>query len=156
LKIKTPYIQSMKLPARIISQEGKNLHAVWEEDTIIKPGDEIIDIEAFRNGYTDSVRICENIEDAVYCTTSGEYKRLICGPENIGYLMSPGIINHDRVIEYLNDYTVEQLHPDTLSEILFSGGECEVQIQNLDSECHEFDVDPIPLLINNKILIHKK
>jgi hypothetical protein len=146
----------MKLPAKIISQEGKNLHVVWEEDLMIKPGDEIIDIEAFRNGYDDSVRICESIEDAIYCTNSGGYRKLICGPEKIGYFMAPGTVNHDRAIMYLDDFTVEQLHPDTLLEILSSGGECEIQIHNLDPEWYEFDEEPVPFLIDNKILIHKK
>ena len=145
----------MKLPAKIIAQEGENLHVIWENLTI-KPGDEIIDVEAFLNGYKDSVRICESVEDAIYCMDSGGYKRLICGPEKIGYFMAPGIVNHDRAIMYLDDFTVEQLHPDTIPEILSSGGECEIQIHNLAPEWDEFGEEPIPFLIDNKVLIHKK
>ena len=145
----------MKFPARIISQGGRNLHIVWE-DLTIKPGDEIVDVESFQNGGQDSIRICESTEDAIHCMDSGEYKRLICGPEKIGYFMTPGIINHDRAIMYLDDYTVEQMHPNTLLKILASGGECEIQIHNLAPEWYEFNEEPTPFLIDEKVLIHKK
>ena len=145
----------MKLPVKIISQNGGNFHIVWENPTI-NPGDEVIDVEAFHNGYQDSVRICESVEDAIFCMDSGGYKKLVCGPEKIGYFMLPGIINHDRAVMYLDDHTVEQLHPDTLKEILNSGGECEIQIHNLAPEWYEFDEQPVPFLIDNKVLIHKK
>jgi hypothetical protein len=145
----------MKLPARIISQGGKNLHIVWENRQI-NPWDEIVDIEAFHNGYDDSVRICESIEDAIYCMDSGIYKKLICGQEKIGYFMCSGIVNHDRAIMYLDNYTVEELHPSTILEILSSGGECDIQICNLSIGCHEFEEDPFPFLVHDKVLIHKK
>lgn len=145
----------MKRESILISQEGKNFHLVWK-DRHINPGDEIIDVVAFQNGYEDSVRICESIEDAIYCMDSGGYRKLICGPEKIGYYMLPGIINHDRVVTYLEDYTVEELHPKTLTGILESGGECEIQIHPLSPEWYEFGEEPTPFLINEKVLIHKK
>jgi hypothetical protein len=73
----------MKLPAKIISQSGGNLHLVWEDQSI-SPGDEIVDVEAFSNGHQNSIRICEGVEDAIFCEDSGNYKKLICGPEKIG------------------------------------------------------------------------
>ena len=145
----------MKLPAKIISQSGGNLHLVWE-DQPISPGDEIVDTESFTNGNPDSIRICEGVEDAIFCEESGNYKKLICGPEKIGYFMAPGIVNHDRAIMYLDDYTVEQLHSDTIKEILSSNGECEIQIHNLAPERYEFNEQPIPFLVDDKVLIHKK
>ena len=145
----------MKLPAKIISQSGGNLHLVWE-DQPISPGDEIVDTESFTNGNLDSIRICEGVEDAIFCEDSGNYKKLICGPEKIGYFMFPGIVNHDRAIMYLDDYTVEQLHSDTIKEILSSNGECEIQIHNLAPEGYEFNEQPIPFLVDDKVLIHKK
>jgi len=145
----------MKLPAKIISQSGENLHLVWE-DQPISPGDEIVDTESFTNGNPDSIRICEGVEDAIFCEESGNYKKLICGPEKIGYFMAPGIVNHDRAIMYLDDYTVEQLHSDTIKEILSSNGECEIQIHNLAPEWYEFNEQPIPFLVDDKVLIHKK
>ena len=145
----------MKLPAKIISQSGGNLHLVWE-DQPISPGDEIVDTESFTNGNPDSIRICEGVEDAIFCEESGNYKKLICGPEKIGYFMFPGIVNHDRAIMYLDDYTVEQLHSDTIKEILSSNGECEIQIHNLAPEWYEFNEQPVPFLIDDKVLIHKK
>lgn len=141
----------MKEPAKIISQKGKNLHIVWTNQTI-RPGDEIIDVVAFENGYGDSVRICESIEDATYCNSSGGYSKLVCGPDKIGYFMAPGIVNHDRAIMFLDDFTVEELHPNTISEILNSGGRCEIHIHNRSSE----NSNVIPFLIDGKILIHKK
>jgi hypothetical protein len=145
----------MKLPARIISQNGENPHIIWE-DQPIGPGDEIIDVEAFLNGYTDSVRICEDAEDADYCNSSGGYRRLVCGPERIGYFMVQGIIHHDRVVMYLDDHTIEVLHPDTIKEILESGGECEIQVHNLPMNRQDFTEDPYPFLVDKKVLIHKK
>jgi hypothetical protein len=145
----------MRLPAKIISQAGGNLHLVWEDQSI-NPGDEIVDVEAFSNGHQDSIRICEGVEDAIFCEDSGNCKKLICGPEKIGYFMVPGIVNHDRAIMYLDDYTVEQLHSETVEEILSSGGECEIQIHNLPPDWYEFNEQPVPFLIDNKVLIHKK
>jgi len=145
----------MKVSAKIISQSGENLHLVWE-DQPISPGDEIVDTESFTNGNPDSIRICEGVEDAIFCEESGNYKKLICGPEKIGYFMAPGIVNHDRAIMYLDDYTVEQLHPDIIREILSSNGECEIQIHNLAPEWYEFNEQPVPFLVDNKVLIHKK
>jgi len=145
----------MKLPAKIISQSGGNLHLVWE-DQPISPGDEIVDTESFTNGNPDSIRICEGVEDAIFCEESGNYKKLICGPEKIGYFMTPGIVNHDRAIMYLDDYTVEQLHSDTIKDILSSNGECEIQIHNLAPGWYEFNEQPVPFLVDDKVLIHKK
>ena len=145
----------MKRKARIISHEGENPHLVWEDRTI-SPGDEIVDIDAFENKREDAIRICESVEDAIHCTDSDGCRKLICGPEKIGYFIFPGIVNHDRVIMYLDDHTVEQMHPDTIPEILASGGECEIQIHNLSPGWEEFNEQPVPFLIDNKILIHKK
>ena len=145
----------MKRKARILSQEGKNLHLVWGDQTIY-PGDEIVDIDSFETGRDDAIRICESVEDAIHCMDSGRCRKLICGPEKIGYFILPGFVNHDRVIMYLDDYTVEQMHPDTISEILESGGECEIQIHNLSPEWDEFNEQPVPFRIDDKVLIHKK
>lgn len=142
----------MKFPARIISQGGKDPHLVWEKETI-SPGDTIIDVEAFFNGYADSVRTCEDFQDAEYCNNSGGgYKKLICGPDKIGYLMVPGIVHHDHVRTYIRDCTVEELHPDTISEILSSGGECEIYVFYQSSEFST----PVPFLVDGKVLIFKK
>jgi hypothetical protein len=145
----------MKVPAKIISQAGGNLHLVWEDQSI-NPGDEIIDVVAFHNGYKDSIRICESTEDAIYCMDSGGYKKLICGPEKIGYFIFPGIIHHDRVVMYLDGHTIEYLHPDTIPRILESGGECEIQVHNLAPDWYEFNEQPVPFLVDNKVLIHEK
>lgn len=141
----------MKKPARIISQNGKNYHLIWTDQTI-RPGDKIIDVVAFENEYDDAIRMCEDTEDADFCNSSGGYSKLICGPDKIGYFMVDGTIHHDRVVMYIDDYTVEELHPDTIPEILDAGGECEIHIHNTSSE----KSNPTPFLVDGKVLIHKK
>jgi hypothetical protein len=147
----------MKFPARLISQDGRNVHIIWENDPI-RIGDTIIDVEAFQNGYEDSVRICEDSDDVEYCNSSGGYKKLICGPDKIGYFVFPGTVHHDRVVGYLEEHTVEELHPDTIPEILKSGGECEIQILKPSGwyEFYDQPVPKIPHLMYGKVLISKK
>lgn len=142
----------MKTKVRIISQKGENFHLVWENQPF-NIGDEIIDIDLFENGQEGAIRICESEEDAFHCMDCKTFRKLICGPEKIGYFILPGTIHHDRVVMYLDDYTIEELHPDTIPEILESGGECEIQIHNLPPDGGG---SPIPFLVDNKVLIHWK
>lgn len=120
---------------------------------MISVGDEIVDIDLFEDGQEGAIRICESEEDAFHCMDCKTCRKLICGPEKIGYFILPGTIHHDRVVMYLDDHTIEEMHPDTILGILASGGKCEIQIHNLTSEDGE---SPIPFLVNNKVLIHWK
>lgn len=142
----------MKSKVRIIDNNRGDYHIIWE-DPIFSPGDEVVDIRLLKSGKGEATRICESTEDADLFTNSPDFGKLVCGPEKIGYFIFPGTIHHDRVVMYLDDYTIEELHPDTIPEILESGGECEIQIHNLSPEGGG---SPIPFLVDNKVLIHWK
>ena len=46
--------------------------------------------------------------------------------------MIEGEVNHDRALEIGGGYTVEQIHPITLEEIIHNSGECYVLLQEVE------------------------
>ncbi len=112
--------------ARLILLED-GLHLVSEARML--PGDDIVDVAAFDNGYTDVVRKCEDEDDAQYVnSTSGLYQKQLAGPGEIGAFLVLGEVNHDRTLEIGNGYTIELLHPNTIEKILNDSGQCDVLV----------------------------
>jgi hypothetical protein len=116
------------IKSRLILMEN-GLHLV--SNVRILPGDDIVDVAAFDNGYTDVVRKCEDAEDAKYVNSvSGLYQKLLAGPGEIGAFLVLGEVNHDRTLEIGKGYTIEILHPNTIQEILNNSGECYVLVES--------------------------
>lgn len=97
------------------------------------PGDTVVDVAAFDQGYTDVVRICEDSKDAKFLNSvQGLYQKELAGPHDIGAVVIEGEVNHDRALEIGGGYTVEEIHPTTIEEIIHNSGECYVLLQEFE------------------------
>jgi hypothetical protein len=58
--------------------------------------------------------------------------RRLGSPNDIGAVIIEGEVNHDRALEIANGYTVEQIHPTVIEEIIHNSGECYVLLDQID------------------------
>ena len=101
----------------------------------MKPGDTVVDVAAFDQGYTDVVRECEDPADAKFLkSVQGLYQKVLAGPNDIGAVVIEGEVNHDRALEIGGGYTVEVIHPDVIGDILKNNGECYILLAETDPE----------------------
>jgi len=113
---------------------NQELHIVAQDE--IKPGDNVVDVAALDDGYQDVLRECNDQQDADYLNSAGVYQKQIACPFDIGAVIIEGLVNHDHVLAHGKDYTVESIHPKGIEDILNSGGECYI-LMDEDKECKE-------------------
>lgn len=104
---------------------NQGLHVVAPDE--IKAGDNVVDVAALDNGYQDVLRECTDQEDSDYLNSvPGLYQKQIACPFDIGAVIIEGSVNHDHVLIHGEGYTIESIHPKSIEDILNSGGECYI------------------------------
>lgn len=127
--------QIPKIKAKVV-EIGPLFYIISEEK--IKIGDEILDFEAFQNGYTDVIRKCEDEKDEEYVNQSGSgYRKIICTNFTTNWIWSENSDHEYRYDFELGGY-VEPMDETVYDRIAISGGECLVMTSG-EGEYLKFD-----------------